>query len=90
MTGISKPVRVSAVNMLGSFLPPPYGLLIFGVISSVLAVAGTCTGETWANFGRVVRRVEKPKQFWCLVAMYYVGGVCFIGYFVYKVCMLSN
>jgi hypothetical protein len=73
------------MNMPASSLRPPYGWLMFGLISLVLAVAGTCTGETWANFGTVVSRVEQPKEFWCLVAMYYVGGVCLIGYFLYKV-----
>jgi hypothetical protein len=63
--------------------PAMYGLLLFGVFSLFLAVAGTCTGEAWARFGRVVHRAKEPKQFWWLVAMYYVGGVCFIGYFLY-------
>ena len=76
--------------MHASTLRPPYGSLIFGVISFVLAVAGTVNGETWANFGTAVSRVEKPKEFWCLVAMYYLGGVCLIGYFLYKVYGLSN
>ena len=62
---------------------PMYGLLLFGVFSLFLAVAGTCTGEAWARFGRVVYRAKEPKQFWRLVAMYYLGGVCFIGYFLY-------
>jgi|HubBroStandDraft_1064217.scaffolds.fasta_scaffold933498_1 hypothetical protein len=68
-----------------SDLSPPYGLLIFGVFSLFLAVRGTCTGEAWAFLGRVVYRDEKPKQFWRLVAMYYLGGVYFIGHFLYKV-----
>lgn len=67
-----------------SDLGPPIGFLIFGVFSLFLAVRGTCTGEAWAYFGRVVYRDEKPKQFWRLVTMYYLGGVCFVGYFLYK------
>lgn len=78
------------VNMPASPLRPPYGSLIFGVVSLVLALAGTFTGETWANFGTVVSHVEKPKEFWCLVAMYCLGGVSLIAYFLYKVYGLSN
>jgi len=64
---------------------PLYGLLIFGAFSLFLAVVGTCTGEAWARFGRVVCRAKEPKQFWGLIAMQYLGGVFLIGYFLYKI-----
>jgi hypothetical protein len=73
-----------------SQLRSPYGLLFFGIFSLFLAVAGTCTGEAWAFLGRVVCRAKEPKQFWQLIAIYYLGGICFIGYFLYKVYGLSN
>jgi len=60
------------------YLRPPYVLLIFGVFSLILAVVGTCTGEAWARYGRVVYRAKEPKQVWQLVAIYYIGTVCFI------------
>ena len=63
---------------------PPYVLLVFGVFSLFMAVAGTCTGEAWARYGRVYRDKE-PKQFWRLIAIYYLGAVCLIGYFLFKV-----
>jgi len=65
--------------------PPPYGLLIFGVFSLFLAVAGISTGEAWARFGRVVYRAKEPKQFWWLITIYWFGAVGFIGYFLYQV-----
>jgi hypothetical protein len=43
-----------------------------------------------ARFGRVVYRAKEPKQFSSLVAMYYLGGLGFVGYFLYKVYGLSN
>jgi len=67
-----------------SGLTPRYGLLISGVILLFLAVLGTCTGEAWARFGGVVYRSKEPKQFWGLVATYYLGGVVLIGYFLYQ------
>ena len=82
--------REKTLLMPDSALRPPYALLVFGAISFFLAVGGTCTGEAWARFGRVVYRAKEPKKFWRLVAMYYLGGICFIGYFLYKVYGLSN
>ncbi len=64
---------------------PPYGFLIFGVFSLFLAVVGTCTGETLARYGLVVCRAKDAKKFWSLVGLYYLGGVCFVGYFLYRV-----
>jgi hypothetical protein len=71
--------------MPDSHLTPPYGLLIFRVFSLFMAVVGTCTGQAWALSGRVVYRAKEPKQFWQLVAMYYLGGVCLVGYLLFKV-----
>jgi len=61
-----------------------WGLLIF------LAVVGTCPGEAWARFGRVVYRAKEPPQFGWLAAMDGLGGLGFVGYFLYKVYGLSN
>ena len=58
---------------------PPYGLLFFGRFLLFLAVAGTCTGEAFARFGRVVYRTKEPKQFWQLIAFGYLAGVCLVG-----------
>jgi hypothetical protein len=33
----------------------------------------------------VVYRDKEPKEFWSLIAMYYLGGVCLIAYFFYKI-----
>jgi len=46
-------------------------------LKSRIVSAGTCTGEAWACFGVVVCRDEEPKQFWSLVASYYLGGPWF-------------
>jgi hypothetical protein len=69
----------------GSYVEPPYGLLWIGIFLLFLAVAGTCTGEAWARFGQRVYRAKDPKQFWWVIAIYSLGGVGFIGYFLYKV-----
>lgn len=68
----------------------PYGLLMFGLFSLFLAVAGTLTGEAWSRSGPSVYRNEKPKEFWCLITAYYLGGALFIGYYLYRVHWPSN
>jgi hypothetical protein len=73
-----------------SFSRSSYDFLIFGVFSLLLSLVGTCTGEVWARFGRVNSRATEPKKFWELIATYYLGGACLIGYFFYRVYGLSN
>lgn len=75
---------------MASTIKPYYGLLIFGIVSLVLAVNATYTGEAWARFGRVVRLDQRPDQFWGLVALQYLCGVGFIGYAVFKVYVMSH
>jgi hypothetical protein len=66
-------------------LGPPNIFLILGVVSLSVGVISTCTGETWVRFGRVIRRDKEPSEFWEDVVACYLIGVCFIGYFLYRV-----
>jgi hypothetical protein len=66
------------------------GPFFLGIFFILLALAGTYSGEAWARNGQVVSRAEKPKQFWSLVAGYYVGGAGLIGYSLYQVYGLPN
>jgi len=70
---------------LFSPLGPPYILLILGVISFFAAVVWTCTGKVWVRFHGWVYRAEEPNRFVWEVAMYYLGGVFLVGFFLYKV-----
>lgn len=69
---------------LYSLLGPPYVLLIFGVISLGVGVVSTCMGVTVARYGRVIYRAKEPRQFWEIVATFYLIGICFIAYFLHK------
>jgi len=61
----------------------PYLFLILGGISLSAAVVWTCTGKAWVRFCGWVYRAEEPKRFWSEVATYYVGGIVFLGIFLY-------
>ncbi len=56
----------------------------------VMAVAGTCFGKLPGRFGYVGSRAKDPKQYWSALAMYYLGGIGFIGYYLYKIGAFSN
>ncbi len=75
---------------LNSLLRPPYVFLLLGIISISAATVFTCTGKVWVRFNGWVYRAKKPGTFWLEVALYYLGGVWFVGYFFYKIYGLSN
>jgi hypothetical protein len=68
----------------------PYTLLLFGICSILFAIAGLLCGESMGRIGRMIYRTEEPSQFWQTTAMYFFIGICFIGYFLYKVYGLPN
>ncbi len=71
-----------------SLLRPPYIFLILGVGSISAAVIFTCTGKVWVRFNGWAYRAEKPGTFWREVALYYLGGMWFLGYFLDKIYRL--
>ena len=74
---------------LHSSLKPPTTLLLMGGVLFYAAVFATFTGKISARFSWAYRTKE-PIVFWLLVAAYYLGSVCFIGYFLYKAYGPSN
>jgi hypothetical protein len=77
--------------MPDSFLRTPYGLLMAGVFSLLLAVASMLTGQSFAGRGgHTTNRSEDPKGFWWNVGSWFLIGVCLIGYYLYKVDGLPN
>jgi hypothetical protein len=61
----------------------PYFFLILGGISFCAGVVWTCIGKARTRFHGWVYRAQEPIVFWLVVATYYLGGVCSIGYFLY-------
>jgi len=70
---------------LNSLIRPPYIFLILGVISISAAAVFTCTGKVWVRFSGWVYRAKEPGWFWYEVAVDYIIGACFIGYFLFKI-----
>jgi hypothetical protein len=63
----------------------PYVFLILGCILLSAGVVWTYTGKARTRFRGWVYRAEEPTGFWWLVALYYLGGVLFLGIFLSKV-----
>jgi len=62
-------------------LRSPYIFLVAGIVLLSLGVASTCTGQVSGRF-RWVYHTEEPGVFWWLVAIYFLGGVLFIGIYL--------
>jgi hypothetical protein len=65
-------------------LKPPYVFLILGDISISAAAIFTVYGKVWDRFYGWVYRDKEPRSFWGNVAAYYLVGVWFVAYFLYK------
>jgi len=63
---------------------PPSILLILGVISFCAAVVWTCTGKARTRSHGWVYRAREPIVFWVVVATYYLGGLLFVGLYLYQ------
>jgi hypothetical protein len=71
-------------------LRQPNVFLTIGIIFISGAVLFAFTGRVWVRFSGWVSREKKPRVFWGEVAAYFLAGVFFVGYFLYKVSELSN
>ncbi len=56
----------------------------------VMAVGGTFAGKLPGRFGEVASRTKDPKQYWSALAGYYLGGIGFIAYYLYKIHAFSS
>jgi hypothetical protein len=66
-----------------SLLRPPNVFLPLGIISISAATFFAYTGKVWVRFNGWVYRAKEPRAFWGEVAAYFLGGVFFVGYFLY-------
>jgi hypothetical protein len=75
---------------MNSLLRPPYIFLVVGGLSISAALVFTFMGKVWVRFNGWVYRTEEPRTFWVQIAVLFLGGVWFVGYFFYKVYGLWN
>lgn len=55
-----------------------------------MALGGTLTGKLPGRWGGVGTRDNNPGQYWSGLAIYYLAGLGFLGYYCYKVHPFSN
>lgn len=73
------------VPTLYSFESSPIYYLLIGTVSFVIALASVFAGKTWGRFEGVIYRDKEPRKFWGLVIVYFLIGLCFVGYTLYLV-----
>ena len=65
-------------------LEPPYVFLILGDISISAGALFIVYGKAWVRFYGWVYREKEPGWFWWEIAVDFLVGVCFVGYFLYE------
>jgi hypothetical protein len=70
---------------LDSLLKPTHMYVVLGIIFFSAAVASTCAGKTYGQYGGWAYRIKEPAKFWWAVAAYYLGGILFFGMFLYSI-----
>jgi hypothetical protein len=67
------------------------GIALFcGILMLVFAVGGTLAGKLPGRFGESSSRTKAPSQYWTGLAIYYLAGLGFLGYYFYAVHAFSN
>jgi hypothetical protein len=69
---------------LHSLLRPLGSNLTFAVFLFSWAVFCTCTGKAKAPYSPAVYRAQEPILFWWTVGIYYLGGLIFLGVYLYR------
>lgn len=58
--------------------------LLFGIVLLVMTAVFTLSGETLERYHGIISRAEEPKRFWWDVVLYFLGGLFFIGLYLYQ------
>lgn len=73
------------VNLRGAYIA-----LFGGILMLVMALSGTFTGKLPGRWGGVGSRAKNPGQYWSALAGYYLFGLGFIAYYLYKIHTFSK
>lgn len=64
-------------DRVAHFVIEPYHFL--GLVFLIVAGLSICVGKTLTRGQGLVSRADEPKMFWCLVALWFLAGIVFIG-----------
>jgi hypothetical protein len=68
----------------------PLGFLIFGIGIIFLAVVYTCIGIISDHRFGWIERAKDPIGYWFFIALYYLSGLGFVGFYLYKIHAFSR
>ncbi len=58
--------------------------LFTAILMFAMAVGGTFTGKLPGRFGESASRSVNPGEYWLTLAGYYLTGIGFVAYYLYK------
>ena len=58
--------------------------LLIGIVFLIMTVVFALSGEAFERFGHIAQRTKEPKRFWWDVVMCLLGGLFFIGLYLYQ------
>jgi hypothetical protein len=73
------------VDHFSHLIDRQHRFLLIGIVLFIMTAVFTLSGETLeAHYPGIVSRAKEPKRFWLDIVIFFVGGLFFIGLFLYK------
>ena len=73
-----------AMDHFSYLIDRQHRFLLIGIVLLVMTAVFTLSGETLERFHGIVCRSKEPKRFWWDVVLYFLGGLFFIGLYLYQ------
>ena len=64
-------------------------MFFFGMFVIFLAVVYTCIGKVSDHSFGWIERTRDPRGYWSVLALYYLGGLGFVVYYLYRIHAFS-
>jgi hypothetical protein len=71
-------------------LNPNFIYLLLGFVFLCWAIVSTCTGKAYSGRGGWAYRSANPGDFWCSVAVLYLGSIVCIGRYVWSLWSMQK
>ena len=73
-----------AMDHFSYLIDRQHRLLLIGIVLLALTAVFTLSGETLERHHGIVYRAKERKRFWWDVVVYFIGGLCSIGLYLYQ------
>lgn len=77
-------MAIPDIDQYSFLIDGQHRFLLIGIILLIATAIFTLSGETLERYHGFVSRTEEPKRFWWDVVLYFLGGLFFIGLYLYQ------